>query len=131
MKTTISTLAIFFAMAIAFVSCNTTEENTAPQINILKPSASDNPHMSGMPITVHVEVTDDDELHETSISIVRQHDSAEVYHNHGHTHESVYTVMEDTVFTTSMHSDFTVTVMASDHDGEESIVHSTFNMNPM
>lgn len=131
MKKSISIFTLAVALGIGVSSCNTAEENQAPHINIIKPTAADNPHMSGMPISIQVEVSDDEQLHDTEISIVRAHDSAEVYHQYTHTHEAQFTISEDTVLTTSMHSDFTITVTAEDHDGEVTTASSTFHMHPM
>jgi hypothetical protein len=131
MKKSISILALATVIASGFTSCTKVEENQAPVVTIISPTASNNPYMSGMPINIHVEVSDDIELHEVVVTVVREHDSAEVYSNYGHSHSTTYSVEEDTVFTTTMHSDFTVTATASDHEGEETVATATFHMHPM
>lgn len=131
MKQSISILALAAFIAIGFASCTKVEENEAPTVTIISPSAANNPYMSGMPINIHVEVTDDVELHDIVVTVVREHDSAEVYSKYGHSHSTTYSLEEDTMFTTTMHSDFTVTATASDHEGEETVATATFHMHPM
>lgn len=131
MKRTISILTIAALFGAALNGCNTAEENEAPTVTIIAPSADNNPHMSGQSIHIHVEFADDEELHEAMVSIVRQHDGTEVYHHHVHEHSTAVTVMEDTVLTTIMHSDFVVTATVTDHDGETTTDTETFHMHPM
>lgn len=131
MKNTISILTIAFLAFGAMTSCNTTEENEAPTVTIMSPLSSGNPYMSGSTIMLHVEATDDDELHEVAVSIVREHDNTEVYHSHAHPDANTYTLHEDTVFTTTEHSNFIITATASDHDGEEVTATETIHMHPM
>ena len=133
MKKTISILTIAALIGAAFTSCNTEDpvENEAPTVNIMEPSVANNPHMSGQSMHIHVEFSDDEELHEAMVSIVRQHDGAEVFHHHIHEHSQTATVMADTVLTTAMHSDFVVTATATDHDGETTTATETIHMHPM
>jgi hypothetical protein len=131
MKNTISILTMAAFVAAGFASCNTTDENEAPTVAIMGPSSENNPHMNGAPMHIHVEAEDDEELHEVAISIVRVHDGTEVYHSHAHPDKKTYSLHEDTVFTTMMHSDFTVTATASDHNEKSTTVTETIHMHPM
>ncbi|MCF8275765.1 MAG: hypothetical protein K9J17_03440 [Flavobacteriales bacterium] len=131
MKNSISILSVAILIASGFTSCTKIEENQAPVVTIISPSATNNPYMSGMPITIHVEATDDVGLHEIVVTVVREHDSVEVYSHYDHSHEASYSFEVDTMFTTTTHSDFTLTVTASDHEEEETVATETFHMHPM
>jgi hypothetical protein len=98
---------------------------------IISPTSANDPYMSGMPISINVEATDDLELHEIVISVVRAHDSEEVYVKYDHSHGTSYAYQVDTMFTTTVHSDFTITATVSDHEGEETVATETFHMHPM
>jgi len=124
----ITALSIFIA---GISSCNTTEENQAPVVTIISPTAANNPYMSGNSINIHIEFSDDDELHEVSIEVVREHDGAIVYESHPHEHAMSYTFNVDTVLTTPMHSDFTITAIGTDHDNEQTTAIETIHMHPM
>ena len=131
MKNLISLLALIGLVVLGASSCNTIEDNDAPVIIMMSPLATNNPYMSGMPIRLQLEARDDLELHEIVISVVREHDSKEVYLKYGHSHGSVYSLLVDTMFDTSVHSDFTFKAIVSDHEGEETIATERFHMHPM
>ena len=126
----ISILALIVISVVGFSACNTIEDNDAPTIIMMSPLAENNPYMSGMPIRLQLEARDDLELHEIAISVVREHDSKEVYLKHGHSHGSVYSLLVDTMFDTSVHSDFTFKAIVSDHEGEETVATETFHIHP-
>jgi hypothetical protein len=131
MKKTFSLLTISFIAFGAMTSCNTTEENEAPTVTIISPKAENNPYMSGNSMNINIEFSDDVELHELSVEVVREFDGAVVYHAHPHSHTSSYTFNVDTVLTTTEHSDFTVTAVGSDHDDKITTVTETIHMHPM
>ena len=93
MKNLISLLALIGLVVLGASSCNTIEDNDAPVIIMMSPLATNSPYMSGMPIRLQLEARDDLELHEIVISVVREHDSKEVYLKHGHSHGSVYSLL--------------------------------------
>lgn len=130
MKFSIYTVSIAAICSLINSSCNTAEENTAPEITILSPTSNEGDFLSNEPITLNVIVTDDDELHEVSVSVVRNHDAAQVYSSNEHTHATEYLFLEDTSFNTSEASNFTLTVNASDHDGEEESKSEVFRVIP-
>lgn len=130
MKNIIS-IALLSILSTVISSCNTTEENQAPVVTIISPKASNNPFMSGNSVNIHIEFTDDDELHEMSIEVVREHDGAIVYESHPHQHATAFTFNIDTVLTTAMHSDFTITAIGTDHDDLITTVTETIHMHPM
>ncbi|HAP69963.1 MAG TPA: hypothetical protein DCR04_09615 [Flavobacteriales bacterium] len=131
MKNLISLLALIGLVVLGASSCNTIEDNNAPVIIMMSPLATKNPYISGMPIRLRLEARDDFELHEIVISVVREHDSKEVYLKYGHSHGSVFSLLVDTMFTTSVNSDFTFKAIVSDHEGEETVATETFHMHPM
>lgn len=131
MKKTFSILTIAAIAAATLSSCTKTEENEAPTVTILSPKAENNPYMSGTSMNIQVEFSDDEELHELSIEVVRAHDGAEVFHAHPHSHTKTYTFNVDTVLTTTMHSDFTITATGTDHDDKITTVTETIHMHPM
>ena len=131
MKNLISLLALIGLVVLGASSCNTIEDNDAPVIIMMSPLATNSPYMSGMPIRLQLEARDDLELHEIAISVVREHDSKEVYLKYGHSHGSVYSLLVDTMFDTSVLSDFTFKAIVSDHEGEETIATERFHMHPM
>lgn len=130
MKNTISILTIAAFVAALASSCNT-DKNEAPTISIESPSADNNPYHSGNPIHIHVNYADDDQLHEVTLTIVRDMDTTEVYHFHGHPDAATYTLEVDTMFTTTDHSDFLMTATATDHDDVTTTETATFHMHPM
>lgn len=131
MKKSISILTVAALIGGGFSACNTTDENVAPTVTIMAPSAANNPHMSGQNMHIHVDFEDDTELHEVMLSVTRLHDGTEVYHQHGHPDAKTATWEIDTVLTTMMHSDFTFTATATDHDEETTTTTETIHMHPM
>ncbi len=128
MKTTLITTTLIIASLAFLTSC---QENEAPTITINSPSGANSPYMSGSSVHIHVNFEDDESLHEAMVTIVREHDGAEVYHSHAHPDAKTYTLEADTMLMTAEHSDFTVTATATDHDEESTTVTETFHMHPM
>lgn len=134
MKKTISTLILAVIISVGFTACNKEDgpiENQGPGITIVEPSSANNPFISGQSMRIRVDFTDDEELHEMEVSVVRQHDGAEVFNRFTHNHSTLAIIMVDTVLTTAMHSNFVVTARATDHDGKMTTATETIYMHPM
>lgn len=116
---------------VAFSSCTKTETNEPPTVTIISPTSADGPYTSDSIINVHIEFADDDELHELSIAIVREIDSVMVFYTIAHPDAATYSLNIDTAFTTTEHSDFTITAIATDHDDAMATETESFHMHPM
>jgi hypothetical protein len=130
MNRSISVLT-FLACIAAISSCDTKDENVLPTISFDSPTSAGNPYMSGSPIHIHINYADDEELHEVTLSVVRDLDTTEVYHFHGHPDMATFTLEVDTMFNTMDHSDFILTATATDHEAEQTTVVETIHMHPM
>lgn len=130
MRKSISYLAITAVICAGFSSCIPLEENEGPEVFIYSPSAEDSPFVSGEPITIDVGAKDDIDIHEVVVSVVREHDSKEVYLLYGHSHGLTYRYQIDTTFITTTVSDFTIKATVSDHEGGVTVKTETFQMQP-
>lgn len=116
--------ATVFAL-LGLVACDKDEHNhddhtdkTAPTINIISPVGTEM-MMSGDTVKIQAEVTDNDELHEVSLSVTRTHmgNTEEVMHKHYHSHTDKLTITEDYVIAVpGMHNDFKFIIKATDHN---------------
>lgn len=119
----ILSIAVVFGLA----SCT---ENAAPTITVHSPTSA-SPFMSGDTVHVHIDFADDEQLHEVAVTIVREHGDTTFFHAHDHPDATSASLHGDFVISTPMHSDFTVTAIATDHAGESTTDVSTIHCHPM
>lgn len=118
----ISLLGLLFSILL---SCDKNEgknqDTESPIISILSPMEV-SALMSGDTINIQARITDNDQLHDISASITRTHneETVEVWNYETHSHDKVYDLYGWYVIEVpGMHNDFTLSVKASDHNGNE------------
>jgi len=126
-KLSILTMAAFAATAFNLTSCDEEHTHDGPTITINDPTGM---HHSGDTVLLSVTFTDDHELHEYLVQVVRELDDSTVQTFSGHTHEQTYTLEESFVVTTTDHSDFIINASASNHDGKSGTSTATFHVHP-
>lgn len=119
------------AIVVAVSSCTKTVKNEPPTVTIISPTAAGGVYMSDSTVNLHIEFTDDDQLHELSVEIVREVDSLTVFHMHAHPDAATYSLNMDTVFTTAEPSNFVITATATDHDDAMTTDTESFHVHPM
>lgn len=115
-------------IAVAISSCT---ENPAPTIMVHSPTSANGAFMSGDTVHVHIDFADDEQLHEVAVTIVREHGDTTFFHAHDHPDATSASLHGDFVISTPMHSDFTITAIATDHAGESTTDVSTIHCHPM
>ena len=119
-------ITLFIAASMLLVSCDkdddddettnpATTDTEAPVLKIHSPAAG--MFNSGDNVHIHVEITENDELHEYSIVITNDDDGTEYYRNEGHDHSTTLEVHDDFTTTVTGHTDMTLTATATDHEG--------------
>jgi len=126
-KLSILTMVAFAAAAFNLASCDEEHTHGGPSITINGPTgmleSGDTAHLS-------VTFTDDHELHEYLVQVVRELDDSTVQTFSGHSHEQTFTLEESFVVTTTDHSDFIINASVSNHDGESGTATATFHVHP-
>lgn len=113
---------LLISLTITLFSCDEKPEDTdttPPTIVIHTPNASQT-FMSGDTVNIHIEVTDNDEIHEIAASLNRTHMGAtvEVWHVHAHPDAASHTLnAQYIVEVPGMHNDFVLEVVSDDHTG--------------
>lgn len=126
--TTINFKSIFFfslVLTSLLYSCDEKEgqkqDNISPEIEILSPSIA-NTYLSGDTVYIQAKITDNDQLHEISAFISRKHGASidRVWNYETHSHNEVFDLLAWYVIEVpGMHNDFTLSITASDHNGNE------------
>lgn len=123
---------LFFPIvAFALFGLASCTKNAVPTITVHSPTSADGAFMSGDTVHVHIDFADDGLLHEVAVSIVREHGDTTFFHTHDHPDASTASLHGDFVISTPHHSDFSITAVATDHEGESTTDESTIHCHPM
>ena len=122
MKNTLKlTTLTLLALAISLNACKKEEETadtTAPEITINSPLKNGS-YTSGDMVHIEVDVTDNDEIHEIEAFFTATHMGMKdtVWQEHYHPDAASFSIEEHYTIGTVMHTDFMLTVVATDHSG--------------
>lgn len=126
-KLSILTMAAFTVATFHLTSCDEEHSHDGPTITINGPTGM---HESGDTVLLSVTFSDDHELHEYLVQVVRELDDSTVQTFSGHSHEQTFMLEESFVVMTTDHSDFIINASANNHDGESGTVTATFHVHP-
>ncbi len=105
---------------------NPQEDTEAPVINLMSPDTSSTFH-SGDTIHIHGTVTDNDGLHEVSVSVTNDKSLPELNVTE-HTHGQTYNIHQEYIIPTTMHTNIEVKVEAEDHNGNKATITKPFHV---
>lgn len=117
--------------AVAVMGLSSCTKNAAPTIMVHSPTSATGDFMTGDTVNVHIDFADDEQLHEVAVTIVREHGDTTFFHAHDHPDAATASLHGDFVISTPHHSDFSITAVATDHDGETTTNESTIHCHPM
>ncbi|TNF32180.1 MAG: hypothetical protein EP314_00315 [Bacteroidetes bacterium] len=107
-----------------------TPKSTAPEIIVINPQNSGATYTSGDTIMLEVQFSDDEELHEMAVFIIRLYDGAMVYQKNLHNHSDSYRWVDLVPLETDSFSEFEVRAVATDHELQRTQVSVKFDMHP-
>lgn len=126
-------VASAFVAAFTLTSCEDDDDNDDPQedteapvVTLMSPDDATTYH-SGDTIQIHGNVTDNDGLHEIHISVTNDKGLPEL-HAMEHSHGQSYSIHEEYIIPTTMHTNITVTVEAEDHNGNKTTVTKPYHV---
>lgn len=122
-------LAVLSALVITITGCKK-PENEKPEIEITSPA--DNAMITtGSTIAITGTVTDNDELHEMSIKVMRHSDDSliQAWYPTVHAMES-YAFSETLTINVSAETEYHLEVEAEDHDGNKTSAERHFSVKP-
>ena len=115
-------IQVITALTITFVSCTKEDifyDEDVPGIKVYYPSGQ-SVFAAGDTVDIHLEITDNDELHEIEAILKAEKDGSEevVWQTATHSHEASYSLYYRLIVPpTSNHIDYKLEVRASDHHG--------------
>jgi hypothetical protein len=115
-------IQVFMALTIIFVSCTKEDifyDEDVPGIKVYYPSGQ-SVFAVGDTVDIHVEITDNDELHEIEAILKAEKDGSEevVWQTATHSHEASYSLYYRLIVPTNTNLiDYKLEVRASDHHG--------------
>lgn len=111
---------IVVLLAVAFIACKKDKgDSEKPVITVTSPMANQQ-FSAGQVINIAATITDNDQLHEVSLSVVNKATSAELVHNHYHVDQKTFN-LNDT-HTAGAGITYKIKIEATDHSGNTSAV---------
>lgn len=124
----------FIALAILLASCTkegVVYDEDIPSIKVYSP-VGESMYVAGDTVDIHVEITDNDELHEIEATLIANNQGAEelVWEVATHSHDASYDLYYRLVIPPNTnHTDYKLEIIASDH--HENIGHKSITFHVM
>jgi hypothetical protein len=116
------------ALVFGLISC---KKNTVPTVTVNSPTSANGAFMTGDTVNISIDFSDDKMLNEVAVSIVRVLGDTTFFHAQLIPESASASLMGQVQLLTPDHSDFTITAVATDDEGEATIDVSTIHCHPM
>jgi len=125
----IQIIIVVFSFLLIFAACEKETTPPSPTVHVHQPTAGTT-YNSGDTVWIEAHYTDEDELHECHLDVKNTTSDTTFLHVHAHSHGTSYEIDTFVVVTASMHSDFQLTAMGTNHNSLSTTETVDFHVHP-
>ncbi|MCP4440533.1 MAG: hypothetical protein GY810_16430 [Aureispira sp.] len=120
----------FLLLSIAILGFWACTKESKPTVTITSPTNGSTMMSGDSLLTIKGTVADEDQLHEYTISLKNTTANTEVFTHSGHSHTTSINIDTTIVLKVSEHSEFELSIMASNHGGANTTEKVVFDKQP-